>query len=207
LGSKETADIGEDLAGLGARLRHLREASGLSQRELGRRVGLSGSMISQLENGLSRPSVATLYGVVTELGASLDHVIRGDLDPRTDPTTDLVIRAGSRPSVSLESGVRWEELAPAPPRGVDFIHARYDVGGSSTPDGKLMRHTGREHGYVVSGVLGIQIAEHEYTLNPGDSIVFDSALPHRLYNKGDVPVESVWVILGSGSRSDELFTE
>jgi transcriptional regulator with XRE-family HTH domain len=49
----------------------------MSQRELARRLGLSASMISQMESGLSKPSVGTLYAIVTELDISLDRVIRG----------------------------------------------------------------------------------------------------------------------------------
>ncbi|MGH2672055.1 MAG: helix-turn-helix domain-containing protein, partial [Actinomycetota bacterium] len=65
------------LDGIGHRLREERVRAGISQRELARRLGLSASLISQLESGQSRPSVGTLYSIVTELGVSLDRVIRG----------------------------------------------------------------------------------------------------------------------------------
>ncbi len=63
---------------IGDRLREERVKAGISQRELARRLGLSASLISQLESGQSRPSVGTLYLIVTELGVSLDDVIRGE---------------------------------------------------------------------------------------------------------------------------------
>jgi mannose-6-phosphate isomerase-like protein (cupin superfamily) len=59
-----------------------------------------------------------------------------------------------------------------------------------------MRHHGREYGYVMQGVLGIQIGFQEHELHPGDSIAFDSTIPHRLFNKGDVPVEAIWFVVG-----------
>jgi mannose-6-phosphate isomerase-like protein (cupin superfamily) len=92
--------------------------------------------------------------------------------------------------------VSWEQLTCGTEDDVDFLHATYEVGGASTPDESLMRHHGREYGYVMSGTLGIQIGFDEFVLHQGDSIVFDSTRPHRLYNKGDVPVEAIWFVLG-----------
>lgn len=180
--------------------------AGISQRELARRLGLSASLISQLESGQSRPSVGTLYSIVTELGVSLDRVIRGgdfletvgsDADGQDERSP--IVRPGERAAIDLDSGVRWEELAADREDGVDFLHAIYEVGGASTPDRSLMRHHGREYGYVVSGTLGIQIGFQEYELAAGDSIAFDSTTPHRLFNKGDVPVHAIWFVVGRGT--------
>lgn len=192
------------LEGIGHRIRSERLRAGISQRELARRLGLSPSLISQLENGVSKPSVATLYAIVAELGVSLDHLIRGEAAaPARDvpsepqiPPPDAVVRGGERKAIDLDSGVRWEQLAGAAEEGVDFLEAIYEVGGASTPDESLMRHHGREYGYVVSGTLGVQIGFVEHTLGPGDSIAFDSTRPHRLFNKGDVPVHAVWIVVG-----------
>jgi mannose-6-phosphate isomerase-like protein (cupin superfamily) len=49
---------------------------------------------------------------------------------------------------------------------------------------------------VISGTLGIRIGFQEYDLHPGDSIAFDSTQPHRLFNKGDVPVQAIWFVVG-----------
>jgi transcriptional regulator with XRE-family HTH domain len=192
----------EALDTIGDRLREERVKAGLSQRELARRLGLSASLISQLEGGLSKPSVGTLYAIVTELGVSLDKVIRGEDFPE-GATTPSDVEASSplvhphqRQGIDLDSGVRWEELAAETEAGVDFLEAIYEVGGSSTSDGELMRHNGREYGYVVSGTLGIQIGFDEFVLEPGDSIAFDSTTPHRLFNKGDMPVHAIWFVVG-----------
>ncbi|HEX6946600.1 MAG TPA: cupin domain-containing protein [Acidimicrobiia bacterium] len=189
------------LDGIGARLREERIKAGLSQRELARRLGLSASLISQLESGVSKPSVGTLYAIVTELDVSLDRIIRGDDYTEPDHTVEEnasapVARTGSRQVIDLASGVRWEELTAEGEEGIDFLLATYDVGGSSTPDMSLMRHHGREYGYVISGTLTVQIGFQEYELGPGDSIAFDSTTPHRLYNDGDEPVKAVWFVVG-----------
>ena len=191
----------EALDAIGHRLREERVKVGISQRELARRLGLSASLISQLESGQSRPSVGTLYSIVTELGVSLDRVIRGDAETigsdavRRDDRSP-VVHPTERPAIDLDSGVRWEELAADEEEGIDFLHAIYEVGGASTPDQSLMRHHGREYGYVISGTLYIQIGFREYELDPGDSIAFDSTTPHRLFNTGDVPVHAIWFVVG-----------
>ena len=79
------------------------------------------------------------------------------------------------------------------------MHATYEVGGASTPDESLMRHHGREYGYVMSGRLGIQIGFRVHEMGPGDSIAFDSTRPHRLYNMGDEPVHAIWFVVGRDS--------
>ena len=198
----------EELDGIGDRLRAERTKAGISQRELARRLGLSASLISQLESGLSKPSVGTLYAIVTELDLSLDKLLRGDENAGRDnesgstgqngPGIPLVHPDG-RKVIDLASGVRWEQLTADTEEGVDFLHAIYEVGGASTPDESLMRHHGREYGYVVSGKMGIQLGFEVYELEPGDSIAFDSTEPHRLFNRGDEPVHAIWFVVGRGA--------
>jgi transcriptional regulator with XRE-family HTH domain len=203
---RQATETTAGLDAIGDRLREERVNAGISQRELARRLGLSASLISQLESGLSKPSVGTLYSIVTELGVSLDKVIRGeDFDgdaaapARDKDSKSPLVHPNERQTIELASGVRWEELTAETEDGVDFLHAIYEVGGASTPDESLMRHHGREYGYIVSGQLGIQIGFDTYELDPGDSIAFDSTKPHRLYNRGDVPVHAIWFVVGRGA--------
>jgi transcriptional regulator with XRE-family HTH domain len=196
------AELYEHLDGIGDRLHEERVKAGISQRELARRLGLSASMISQIESGMSKPSVGTLYAIVTELDLSLDRVIRGDDYHEGDngapagPRVSPLVHPADRQAIDLATGVRWEELTAMSEEGVDFLHATYEVGGASTPDESLMRHHGREYGYIISGTLGIQIGFEDFVLEPGDSIAFDSTVPHRLFNKGDEPVHAIWFVVG-----------
>jgi transcriptional regulator with XRE-family HTH domain len=198
----------EELDGIGDRLRAERTKAGISQRELARRLGLSASLISQLESGLSKPSVGTLYAIVTELDLSLDKLLRGDENAVRDDGESgssgqdgrggPLVHPERRKVIDLASGVRWEQLTADTEEGVDFLHAIYEVGGASTPDESLMRHHGREYGYVVSGKMGIQLGFEMFELEPGDSIAFDSTEPHRLFNMGDEPVHAIWFVVGRG---------
>ena len=197
-----------ELEDIGSRLREERDRLGISQRELARRIGLSASMISQIESGQSKPSVSTLYGIVTELGVSVDDIFGGAngsgagsaKDGAADPApaTDHgpMVRMEDRHVIDLDSGVRWERLTSHEHENVDFLHVVYGVGGSSASDERMMRHPGREYGVVLEGRLGVRLGFEEYELGPGDSIAFDSTQPHRLWNLGDVPVNGIWFVVG-----------
>ncbi len=192
-----------ELGDIGPRLREERERAGISQRELARRLGVSASLISQIESGQSKPSVSTLYAIVTELGLSLDRVFRAHDGPDPPPGapggapgSGPVVRPDERHVIDLASGVRWERLTSHRHDDVDFLHVTYDAGGSSSPDERLMRHPGREYGFVISGRLGVQLGFERHELGPGDAIAFDSTQPHRLWNLGDEPVRGIWFVVG-----------
>lgn len=196
---------------MGDRLRANRKARGLSLRELADRLGVSPSLISQVETGRAKPSVSTLYAIATELGISLDELLFIDARPETlraraaagDPSgfgvvlpDDPVQRAGTRKAIRLASGVLWERLTTASIPNVDFIHVTYEVGGASSPENEFQRHAGQEWGFILSGTLGVTIGWDEYVLGPGDAIAFDSTTPHRLFTVGKEPVHGIWFVLG-----------
>ncbi len=198
---------------VGQELRSHREGRGLSLRELARRLNISPSALSQIETGKSRPSVSTLYSIVTELGISLDELFGGREATRTarreaagsspqTPTerhqddTGRVQRAASRHAIDLQSGVRWERLTAQPDPEADFLYVVYDVGGSSSQNDLFMRHAGREYGLVLTGTLEVTVGFDTYELGPGDSISFDSTIPHRLRNLGPEPVTGIWFVVG-----------
>jgi transcriptional regulator with XRE-family HTH domain len=189
--------------GLGPRLRVAREQRELSVRELARRIGCSASLISQIERGVSVPSVGVLYSLATELDTSLDHLLFG-AEPRKPlaaaPGPDapcIVQRAGGRNIIDLASGVRWERLTPGADAMTDFLEVIYSPGGHSTDERRPLRHDGHEYGLVISGTLQANVGFESYELGPGDSIAFDSATPHEYLNKTGEPVHAVWVVVHS----------
>lgn len=214
---------------VGRRVREERLRQQIGVRELARRVGVSASLISQVELGKASPSVGTLYAIVNELGLSLDELLlgssgkrrrgpaaRGDgrrLTPaveheRTDvPSSgpfDPVVRRGEGKTIQLASGVHWERLTPQTPQDVDFLNVVYEVGSESCPEDSLMRHSGHEYGHVLIGRLGVTVGFDTYELGPGDSISFDSTMPHRLFTVGNEPVTAIWFVVGR--RGDPRIT-
>ena len=186
---------------VGGRLRAERERRGISLRELARRVGVSPSLVSQIELDRVNPSVSTLYALVTELGMTMGSVF-GDgrpaerAAPQLDGSDGLAERPETRRVINLASGVRWERLTRHTDRDVEFLYVTYPVGAESCPEDALMTHGGKEYGYVSSGTLGVRVGFEEYELHPDDSIAFDSSSPHRLWTIGDEPVHAIWVVIG-----------
>jgi transcriptional regulator with XRE-family HTH domain len=182
------------------RLRAERERRKISVRELARRLEVSPSAISQIETGRARPSVATLYAIVTELDMSLDELFDHDVgrsSHRGDGGLErMVVRKAEREALDLGTGVHWQRLTADADPDVDFLFVTYDVGGASSPTGQLMRHSGREYGIVLSGRLEVTVGFERRELEPGDSISFESSSPHRLSSVGDEPATAVWIVIG-----------
>ena len=187
---------------VGIRLREGREKRGISLRELARRVGVSPSLVSQIELDRVNPSVSTLYSLVTELGMTMGDVFGDNAQPaprvvRKRPGSHgLVTDPETRRVINLASGVRWERLTPDSDRDVEFLYVVYPVGAESCAENALVTHGGREYGYVTSGTLGVRVGFDEYELGPGASIAFDSSSPHRLWAIGGEPVHAVWLVIG-----------
>jgi transcriptional regulator with XRE-family HTH domain len=209
---------------VGERIRAERVRLGLSARALARNVGVSASLISQIETGRSRPSVSTLYGITKALGISLEDVF--DVPAAEEPAAPIVgrlpsvahalaasaaaaaagvdthadglvgprVRPDQREVLELDSGVTWERLGRVPGVHVDFILATYAPGGTSSSTGQLMRHAGVEYGYIISGELTLTLGFDEYTISQGDAVSFPSTNPHSYRNDGTDPAVGVWCV-------------
>jgi transcriptional regulator with XRE-family HTH domain len=201
-----------DYPQIGDRLRARRQALGLSLRHLADRLGVTPSLISQIERGRANPSVSTLYAIVGELELSLDDLLFTDRRlpgaperaPVEAPPSGPVQRGRDRQRIRLASGVLWERLTTTSEPGVEFLYVVYEVGGASSPADAYQRHSGHEWGYVLSGRLKVTIGFREYLLEPGDSVSVDSTTPHRLENAGDVPVHAIWFVLGRDDHDAAL---
>jgi transcriptional regulator with XRE-family HTH domain len=193
---------------LGQRIRAERLRRDLSLRALAREVGVSASMISQIETGKAQPSVSTLYAITSILGMSIQDVFSPAPDsdrvvPR--PTTVLtsgrglrlgpLVRPDERQILTLDSGVTWERLGTLPGRQIDFLRVTYAPGGTSSSTGDLMRHPGSEYGFLLSGELVLTLGFDEMTLHPGDAVSFDSTTPHRYRNDSTDPAVGVWYVI------------
>lgn len=191
------------------RLREARESAGLSLRQLAKRLDISPSALSQIETGKSRPSVKTLYAVVSELGLSLDELFKnrsaGEPDdvqaagPGWVPSGPIhrpMLQRADRAVLDLDTGVQWERLTTDHDPLIDFLQVTYEPGGASNAHGKLVRHAGREYGVVLSGELEVTVGFETYNLTVGDSISFNSDEPHVLANRSDAPATAIWFVVG-----------
>ncbi|MEJ3747266.1 helix-turn-helix domain-containing protein [Actinomycetes bacterium KLBMP 9797] len=186
---------------LGERIREARLRGGMSLRALARTVGVSASLISQIETGKSQPSVSTLYAITKALGISVEDVFDAEpaVAPRAAATAVLhrlgpIVRPETREILRLDSGVTWERLGHPPGGQVDFLLVTYAPGGSSSSGDALMRHAGVEYGFLVEGQLTLTLGFEEHRLGPGDAVSFASSTPHRYRNNGIIPAVGVWFV-------------
>jgi transcriptional regulator with XRE-family HTH domain len=194
---------------LGAKLRAERERQGITVREMARRADVSPSLVSQIERGLVRPSVGTLWSMTSELGLVMDGLFTrteygsaaaeqgpAPREASAPPRTHSVVQRGlGRQHIRLAGGVVWERLTAGPDEQVEFLYVRYEAGAESCPENSFFRHGGKEYAYLVEGRLGLQIGFDRYELAPGDSVSFESHNPHRLWAIGDAPAIAIWVII------------
>ncbi|MBB5157172.1 helix-turn-helix domain-containing protein [Saccharopolyspora phatthalungensis] len=187
-----------DEAELGAGLRQARTSKGLSLRSVASAVGISASLLSQVENGKTQPSVSTLYALVTHLGISLDGLLRNPSSAPVEATRSPqpVQRHEDSPRIEMTNGVTWERLAVAGYTFVDPLLTTYAPGGSSSANGKLMRHSGIEYGYLIRGELTLKLDFDTYVLRPGDSLCFESQRPHLYLNHTDSIAQGLWFVVG-----------
>jgi transcriptional regulator with XRE-family HTH domain/uncharacterized cupin superfamily protein len=207
---------------VGLRLREVRTRNGLSVRGVARKLGVSPSFISQLENGKSQPSVATLYQFAQLLDVTMEELFEREsptdgappaaIDPafsvhRASPrSTDAdpppyrlglgfthMVR-GDRPRLVLDSGVVWEQLASTGDTGLDLVEVTYPRGSHSTSDGRMLRHQGYEYGYLVEGELQVLVGFEGFVLKAGESMTLDSSVPHLFTNVGIETARGIWCV-------------
>lgn len=181
---------------IGERVRALRQERGLGVRELARRVGVTASMLSQIERGGVNPSVGTLFRLAEAL------------DTPTDSFFDMangrygqgpVVRRSHRARIDLSGGITWERLTPTDEHDFEFMETVYPPGAVSAPE--MLRHPGRDYGVLLEGVLEVTVGFTTYRMQPGDSIAFDASLPHSLANPGPEPARTIWVVLDRNTVS------
>ena len=199
---------------IGERLMALRKKRKLSMRELAERSGASTSLISQVETGKTNPTVAKLQNLATALGVPVNYFFDPHDEPPPDPpplgTRDEeptggaftngvpvhsgvpldVVRGYDRETIELSDGVTWERLTPHGRAGIEFLEVTYEVNANSGP---LASHYGEEFIHVRQGALEVEFAFNRVVLAAGDSLVFDSTVPHRVTSVGDVPMKAIWV--------------
>jgi transcriptional regulator with XRE-family HTH domain/quercetin dioxygenase-like cupin family protein len=212
-GPGERAQAGGDLAGdIGRRLAAHRGQRGIRVAELAREVGVTPSLISQIERGMSRPSVSTLFAIAQALDVPVDAFFREPQPPAAAAAQPdgppgpagadgpggagrgrYAVRRGARAVIDIEGGVRWERLTRSTLDHLDFFELVYEPGAESHP--RQYTHPGTEMVLVTSGCLEITIGFERYLLEPGDSIDFPSSMPHRYVNPSAQTARAVTVIL------------
>jgi transcriptional regulator with XRE-family HTH domain len=183
------------LSAIGARLRTAREAQNLTLKTLADTMGVTPSLLSQIENDKVQPSLNTLYQLATQLQLSVDELlgIEGGRDTRGHPGP--VQRFEDNPVVELESGVRLELLAGGAAGIVEPLMVTYQPHSSTTSGALWSRHLGYDFGVLLEGELTLRLGFEEHVIRAGDSVHFDTTQPHVYLNESTLPARGVWFTL------------
>ncbi len=179
-------------ANVGRVLRHLRKARGRSLKDIAAATGLSVGFISQVERGLSSPSVKVLAGLADALDVSIGDLIAGETET-VGEDTPVVARIHDRTRINFgKSGIVKELLTPfnAEPRlDLYLMHLEPGVGAEDDP----YSHQGIEAGFVLEGGLELEVDGRRHVLGEGDGCGFSSKRPHRFLNAGRRKTTVIWV--------------
>ncbi len=195
---KSAPSVANGLPAVGDRVRALREAMGLSLRELAERTGVSAPMLSQVERGETSPTLAVATKIASGLELSLSQLLRLD-----EANHVVVIRRAQRRR-SRRGGHRVEELTPPLPgqRAEVSLHTLDPGAGTGGAGDPPIHEPGsRETIYVNAGAAALVLEGERYELESGDAVTFDADLPHHFENKSDEPAELVAVVAAGLRRS------
>jgi transcriptional regulator with XRE-family HTH domain len=165
---------------IGPRIRALREAEGLSLRDLAERSGVSAPMLSQVERGETSPTLHTAGRIASGLELSLSQLLRLD-----EGAGVQVIRASDAKPERERGGHRFEVLTPSLPgqRAELSRHTLEPGAATGGPHDPPTHEPGaREIAHVERGRLVLCIDGERHDLAPGDTVTFDADLPHHFEN-------------------------
>ena len=181
---------------IGWRLRERRKTLLLSIKELSNKVGLSVGMISQVERGLSNPSLRSLRLLASALDVPVSWFFEATPGDASD---SYVIRHNRRRKRDFQDTGTLEELRSSDwPSQLELYEFSFNPGAESS-NGTYF-HAGEKAGFILSGELHLWIADHTYVLKEGDSFHFPSTLPHMFRNPSDKIVKMVWIVLSNSPK-------
>jgi XRE family transcriptional regulator, regulator of sulfur utilization len=182
---------------VGPRIRALREAGGLSLRDLAERTGVSAPMLSQVERGETSPTLSIADRIASGLDLSLSQLLRLD-----EGDSVSVVRAGDVKPRRERGGHHTEVLTPALPGQRAELSRHVLQPGAATGDAgdpPLHEPGAREIAHVESGTLALVVDGARHVLEAGDTVTFDADLPHHFENPG--PGEATFLaVVAAGLR-------
>ncbi len=176
------------IGGIGLEVRRLRGERNLTAAALARAAGVSPSLISQIERGVTSPSIEVLWAIARALDVSMGAFFQ-EADGQTpsshepDRAKAVVVRAHQRKRLALPNSVSYDLLSPDLKHQIEFTWAEFAPGEGSPHE--PYSHAGEEQMVVVEGEIHFWIDGEEFVLGEGDALTIDSGLPHRAENRSD----------------------
>jgi DNA-binding transcriptional MerR regulator/quercetin dioxygenase-like cupin family protein len=171
---------------VGDTVRAMRARGELTLRQVSERTGLSPSYISSVERSLASPSIASLQKLATAFGTNVLALMSDSYEAPNTP----VVRVAARRTLNSDKGVTIEDLSTA---GSNLEPLLFTIQPGAGSDGPLS-HEGEEFLYVLSGDVVIRLdGTDDYSLEPGDSMAFESPRHHQFSNVGTRPATVLWI--------------
>lgn len=171
---------------IGDKIRRLRVAKQLTQEELANRCELSKGFISQLENDLTSPSIATLIDILDILGTNLTEFFSKDTNEKIAFSKDDMFETENE---ELKYNLMW--LVPnAQKNDMEPIMITIKPGGQYIEEEP---HEGEEFGYVLSGAIYLHLGEKKVKVRKGESFYFKPKANHYISNAGKISAKVIWI--------------
>lgn len=166
---------------IGARLQLVRKSKHLSQRELAKRVGVTNSTISLIEQNKVSPSVSSLKKVLDGIPISLADFFTLDLEAGLPDNPFYGVE--DLPDVG-SNGVHYFLVGQHRPQRQMCILREVMPAGTDTGE-TMLRHDGEEGGVIIAGQIEVTVGDQVRVLGPGEAYYFESRVPHRFRNVGE----------------------
>ena len=171
---------------LGNKIKELRNKKGLTQEELADQCELSKGFISQLENDLTSPSIATLMDILQCLGTSLKDFFN---DPQDEQIVFSKEDFFEKTDTELQNKIEWI-IPNAQKNKMEPIRVTLEKDGSTYPD---LPHEGEEFGYVLSGSITIIVGSRSIRAKKGDAFYFTPNSEHYIKANGKSGAVFLWI--------------
>ncbi len=169
---------------LGEKIKRMRNQLGLTQKELADRCELTKGYISQLENDLNSPSIATLTDILSALGSNLAEFFR-------EETEEKIVFSKNEFIERDEDGVLWNWLIPNAQKNLlEPVLVELGEGVSTAKD---VPHEGEEFGYVLEGKIAVLLGNTQHLCKRGEAFYYEASKPHAIVNKGKGKAKFIWI--------------
>ncbi len=169
---------------LGKKIKQMRNQKGLTQEELADRCELTKGYISQLENDLNSPSIATLTDILSALGSNLSEFFREETEEKIVFSKNEFIEKDS-------DGVLWNWLIPnAQKNMMEPVLVELSEGMETAGD---IPHEGEEFGYVLEGKIAIILGNKHHLCKKGEAFYYSANTPHSILNKSKGKSKFLWI--------------
>jgi transcriptional regulator with XRE-family HTH domain len=174
---------------LARRIRELRVGRGISGRSIAKEIGVTSGFISQIEQAVATPSVATLMKLAVALDVSMKDFFEGDRKPGKLLTVAQRV-------YDHDAELNIDESCLSRDPNMSVVHMKLAPGGT-TGEEPLAHETGSEFIIVMKGRVTVRLADEEFALKVGDCVQFSGQTPHGVHNAGRGEAELLWVVTPS----------